>query len=166
MKTRTLVFALFFLPGVLFAQSETLEIRGLVEKPQTWRVENLKNFPVQEGRDFNIVSASGQVRYTLESYRGVRLTELLNAAVVRLPNQKEKGKYFVVATATDGYTAVFSHNDLFNNPTGEGVLVLFEENGKPIPAAQGAFVLVSLTDKISGARHVKWLKTIDVRKVD
>lgn len=163
---RQLLLALFFLPSLLFAQSETLEIRGLVEKPQTLTVESFKKYPVQEGRDFKVVSASGQVRYTLESYRGVRLTDLLDAAVVQLPNQREKGRYFVVATATDGYTAIFSHNDLFNNPTGEGVLVLFQENGKPIPAAQGAFVLISLTDKISGARHVKWLKTIDVRKVE
>ncbi len=162
---KNLVFALLFLPGFVFAQSETVEIKGLVEKPLTLTVEALKQLPVQEGRDFKIVSSSGEVRSTLGSYRGVRLTDVLKQAAIQLSNPKEKGRYFVVATATDGYTAIFSHNDLFNNPTGDGVLVLFEENGQPI-GKNGAFVLISLTDTISGARHVKWLKTIEVRKVE
>lgn len=163
MKFLFLAF-LFLSPGV-FAQSKTLEIKGLVEKPITLTSEQLQQMPVQEGRDFKIVSSSGDVRRKIDTYRGVRLSDVLKQAVIQLPNQKDKGKYYVVAQATDGYTAIFSHNDLFNNPTGDGVLILFEENGQPI-VESGAFVLVSTIDKITGARHVKWLQTIDVRKVD
>ena len=64
----------------------------------------------------------------------------------------------------DGYTAIFSYHEIFNNPTGDKILVLFEENGMPIDK-DGAFVLISATDKITGARHVKWLKTIEVKKI-
>ncbi|MCY7351257.1 MAG: molybdopterin-dependent oxidoreductase [Cytophagaceae bacterium] len=158
------VTLLLISPGV-FAQSKTLEVKGLVEKTMTLTSEQLGQMPVQEGRDFKVVSTSGEVRRTLDTYRGVRLSDVLKQAVIQMPSQKDKGKYYVVAKATDGYTAIFSHNDLFNNPTGEGVLVLFEENGRPI-VESGSFVLISTSDKITGARHVKWLQSIEVRKVD
>ncbi len=102
------------------------------------------------------VSSSRQVCRKIQSFRGVLLHDLLVKARITMPNQKEKGKYYIVAQATDGYTGVFAHNELFNNQTGNQVVVLFEEDGKPI-VDDGAFVLLTADDTVSGARHVKWL---------
>lgn len=153
----------------LMAQSSNrsvfLKIEGLVERPLTLSIDSLRRLPAQTGGPVSIVSTSGQVRKTIVSFRGVLLRDLLAKVRIQMPNQKEKGKYYIVAQATDGYTAVFAHNELFNNPTGNQVFVLFEENGKPI-ADDGAFVLLTTDDTITGARHVKWLSRIDVRKVE
>lgn len=101
----------------------------------------------------------------ITSFRAVLLRDLLDRAGVDLVNPKEKGRYYIVTRATDGYTAVFAYNELVNNPTGQQVFVLFDENGKPI-TDDGAFVLLTANDTVTGARHVKWLNTIDVRKVE
>ncbi len=144
--------------------SETLSIAGLVENPLTLKINDLQQMKIVEGTDFKVISTSGETRKEFETHKGILLKDLLDKAKISLQNPKEKGKLYFVATATDGYTAVFSYHEIFNNPTGDKVLVLFEENGKPIDK-DGAFVLISATDKITGARHVKWLKTIEVKKI-
>lgn len=156
------------LPGLTMGQppvSTSITISGLVDKPVTLTLDSLRRMPAQTGGPVRIIGSSGQVRRTVQSFRGVLLRDLLNRAGIQMANPKEKGKYYVVARATDGYTALFAHNELFNNPTGNGVFVLYEENGKPI-ADDGAFVLIVTSDTVTGARHVKWLSRIEVRKVD
>ena len=71
----------------------------------------------------------------------------------------------VVATATDGYQAVFSWAELFLSPIGEGALVIFERDGAPLPASEGPLALVSLRDTQPGPRHVKWLARIEIRRI-
>lgn len=145
--------------------SATLELSGLVDRPTTLTIDSLRAMPVQTGGPVDIVSSSGQVRKAIRSFRGVVLLDLLNKAKIQLPNQKEKGRYYIVARGTDGYAAVFAHNELFNNPTGGQVFVLYAENDQPI-TTDGAFVLLTADDVVTGARHVKWLNRIEVRKVD
>jgi DMSO/TMAO reductase YedYZ molybdopterin-dependent catalytic subunit len=70
-----------------------------------------------------------------------------------------------VATATDGFQAVFSWGELFNTPVGRGVLVAFERDGAPLRDGEGGIALVSLADERPGTRHVKWLERIEVRRV-
>ncbi|MBK7252189.1 MAG: hypothetical protein IPI06_15355 [Gammaproteobacteria bacterium] len=71
----------------------------------------------------------------------------------------------VVATASDGYKAVFSWSELFNSPVGEGVLVFFEKDGMPLADDEGRIALISAKDLRTGPRHVKWLQGIEVRKI-
>lgn len=146
-------------------QSSRIELAGLVDHPLTLSVDSLRAMTSQTGGPVDIVSSSGQVRKTIRSFRGVLLRDLLDKARIQLPNQKEKGKYYIVARGTDGYAAIFAYNELFNNPTGKQVFVLYAENDQPI-AADGAFVLLTTDDIITGARHVKWLNRIEVRKVE
>lgn len=146
-------------------QSDHIEVTGLVNHPLLLTTDSLRQLSVKVGGPIRIVGSTGQVRREITSFRGVLLRDLLERADVTLPNPKEKGKYYVVARATDGYTAVFSYNELVNNPTGQQTFVLFEENGKPI-VDDGAFVLLTANDLITGARHVKWLRTIRVEKTN
>lgn len=157
--------ALLLLANAAFGQvSESVRLLGSVEKPMTLTAESLQKRKHETRTDFQVVSSSGEVRKTIASLRGVLLRDVLNEAKITLTAPKDKGRYVIVATATDGYTATFAHNELFNNPTGDHVLLVFEENGKPIEK-DGAIVLICAADKITGARHVKWLKTIEVRRL-
>ena len=70
-----------------------------------------------------------------------------------------------MATASDGYKAIFSWGELFNSRIGRGLLVVFERNGKPIDDSEGRIALLSTEDDRMGPRHVRWLKRIEVRRV-
>ena len=51
-----------------------------------------------------------------------------------------------VVTATDRYRAVFSWPEITNTAVGDGVLLLFERDGKPLDEREGRIALVSTAD--------------------
>lgn len=71
----------------------------------------------------------------------------------------------VVARATDGYVALFTWAELFNSPIGDGVLVATALDGSPIGEGEGRLALVSARDTKSGPRHVRWLQSVELRKI-
>ena len=145
-------------------QSPNVRLIGAFEKPTSLTAASLRKLTVVQRSNIRIVSSSGEVRKRFGQVSGVLLSEVLEQAKPKLESPKEKGKYILVAQATDGYTATFAYNEVFNNPSGKDILLVFEEDGKPIEQ-DGAIVLMSLSDLVTGSRHVKWLSSIELRKL-
>lgn len=144
--------------------THSLSVSGDAKKSKTFSVEDVKTLPSRTLTDVAVISKRGMTM--IKSLKGVLLKELLDRAdVIAKTNGKTK-KTFIVATAADGYTAIFSWNELFNSPIGEGVLVAYEKEGAPVPDTEGRFLLVSAKDYMTGSRHVRWLKSVDVRRID
>ena len=93
------------------------------------------------------------------------LRDILEKAVIKAPAHNDVKKMAVVATASDGYKVVFSWSELFNSPLGDGVIVFFEKDGQPLADDEGRIALISGKDIRTGPRHVKWLQSIEVRKI-
>lgn len=145
-------------------QSSVVHVKGAVENPLRLGAADLGAFQIHERKNIRVVSSNGEVRKTFERVRGVLLKDVLAKAKPLIDNPKEKGRYVIVASATDGYVATFSYHEVLNNPLGNDVLLLIEENGQPI-AQDGDVVLISLSDYVTGNRHVKWLSSIELRKL-
>jgi DMSO/TMAO reductase YedYZ molybdopterin-dependent catalytic subunit len=133
--------------------STRVEVTGLVRRSLALSVEQLRAMAERRGR-----AAAG-------AYAGVRLVDLLEEADIRQDERHALRRTYVVALASDGYQAVFSWGELFNTPVGPNVLVAFERDGAPLREGEGRIALVSLSDERAGARHVKWLTRVDVRRV-
>ena len=71
----------------------------------------------------------------------------------------------MVATGNDGYRALFSWHELFNAPLGEGVIVVLAKDGLPLGDDEGELCLVSARDERPGPRRVRYLKSVDVRRI-
>jgi len=141
--------------------ARALTIGGGVERSLTLDVESLRKRPATELADVRVAGKFGSKSVV----RGVRLRDLLKeAGIVTVDNNTVK-KLAIVATADDKYAVVFSWNELFNAKAGENVLVLFERDGQPLPHAEGPLALLSADDLRTGPRHVKWLRSIEVRQV-
>jgi len=140
-------------------------VSGAVEHVLTLSVEDLRKFPPQQLSEVPLVCQTGAEVGKLEHLKGVRLLDVLEKAVVVSQNHNDVKKMVVVATASDGYKAVFSWSELFNSPVGEGVLVFFEKDGMPLADDEGRIALISAKDLRTGPRHVKWLQGIEVRKI-
>jgi DMSO/TMAO reductase YedYZ molybdopterin-dependent catalytic subunit len=145
-----------------------LTVGGNVANPSTLSLDDLKRLPVQDLDDVRQMRAGGaavagseQVRH----YKGVLLRDVLAAAKPVEKEHRELRQSIVVATATDGYKAVFSWAELFLSPIGDGALVIFERDGGPLAPSEGPLALVSLRDTQPGPRHVKWLVKIDLLRV-
>ncbi|MCG3171153.1 MAG: hypothetical protein CALGDGBN_02740 [Pseudomonadales bacterium] len=140
-------------------------VDGAVENRLDLGVEDLAQFPPQQIGELPLVCQSGANLGTLEQLKGVLLRDILEKAVVKAPEHNDVKKMVVVAAASDGYRVVFSWSELFNSPLGEGVIVFFEKDGRPLADDEGRIALVSGKDLRTGPRHVKWLQSIEVRKI-
>lgn len=100
---------------------------------------------------------------SVEPYRGVRLTTLIEEA--GLPNAipGEFKRTVFVAVGQDGYVVTFSWHELFNTPVGDSVLVAYECGGRPLDAQDGAPILFSGSDILPAPRHVKRLARIEAQ---
>lgn len=144
--------------------SKEFKVTGDVVTPLTLTVDSLKQMDVKEFTDFKIVCQSGITKDSIKSTKGVLLTDILDKA--KIDQKKHKDRNFsIVARASDDYIALFSFQELYNNPVGEQVYVLFEQNGEPL-LEKGEMILVSLSDTKTGPRHVKWLSSIEVKRAE
>ncbi len=140
-------------------------VDGAVENRLDLEVEDLAQFPPQQIGELPLVCQTGANLNKLEQLKGVLLRDILEQAVIKAPEHNDVKKMVVVATASDGYKVVFSWSELFNSPLGEGVIVFFEKDGQPLADNEGRIALVSAKDIRSGPRHIKWLQSIEVRKI-
>lgn len=139
-----------------------IKVTGEVEFPLELTVDSLKKMKVVTIDNFKVVCQSGATKKENKSCKGVLLKDILEKAKIKQSGHKDRN-FYIVARASDDYKATFSWAELFNNPTGENVYVLFEENGKPVK--RGEMILISKNDIKTGPRHVYWLKSIEVYKV-
>ncbi|EAT58390.1 molybdopterin-dependent oxidoreductase [Chlorobium ferrooxidans] len=146
-------------------ESETVRVSGLVENPFTITIESLKKMNVSERRNAAIVCASGETRQTMQSFRGVLLRDILDAAKIVMPNSRERGEYQILVRSSDSYNVLFSYDELYFGAAGDDILLVFEEDGKPIEK-EGRFVLFCPSDKVTAPRLVKWVDRIEVSKIN
>ena len=82
------------------------------------------------------------------------------------PKQKHQGlRGAVIASAADGFEAVFSIGELLETLGATNALVVWDMDGQPLPAALGPFRILVLTDKgASRSIHqVTGLRVVDLR---
>lgn len=145
--------------------SHSLGVTGMVETPLTLTVADLRKLRPAHGGALAVTRHNGDKAETITSYKGVRLRDILDQAVLDAPGHNDVKKIAIIATATDGYAVVFSWGELYNAPAGEGVVVYYEKNGKALDDNDGEIAMISAKDIRTGPRHVKWLKGIEVRKL-
>lgn len=144
--------------------SKEVTVKGDIENPLTLTVADLKKMKTVTIENFTVVCQSGANMKEDKSCKGVLLRDILEKAKIKQENHKDRN-FYIVARASDNYKATFSWAELFNNPTGDNVYILFEENGEPIKS-QGEMILICKNDIKTGPRHVYWLKSIEVNRVD
>ena len=139
--------------------SPTVAIGGLVARPTTFAVEDLAK---RATRDVFLDGDAGGPRRT---WRGATLRDLLAACEPIEHDRFDLRRSDFVARATDGDLAVFSWAEVFNSAIGDDVVVAYALDGAPLGDAEGPIALVSGGDTRKGPRHVRWLTSIDVRRV-
>src|SRR5215471_3985247 len=148
--------------------SATLTIKGSVEHELSLSIDDLKQLPVQRLEDVRLVREAGGSSSSPETarrYAGCLLRDVLDRAKPVEKNRMDFRKSIVIVTAGDGYRAMFSWAELYLSPIGDGALVVYERDGRPLPDSEGPLAVVSLKDTKPGPRHVKWLKSIELRVV-
>lgn len=158
-KTKT--DSLLFKDGEL---TKEIKVTGEVSNPLTITVDSLKSMNIFQGGEHQLVCRSGEPKKKINNFKGVLLKDILEKAKIQ-SNHKESGKYIVKITSTNNYVVTYSLNEILFNETGNNVYVTFEENGEPITKDGGLMSVITLNDKVTGVRHVKWPKEIEIIKL-
>jgi hypothetical protein len=159
-------FFLLFLPLVALAQQQaTLAITGDVSAAAVLTIDDLRKLSPRAIDDTRSAGGKGASDAQPRKYVGVLLRDILNQVKLAEPEPRGFRKSIVVATARDGYKAVFSWAELYLTPIGDSVYVVYERDGALLLPAEGPLALVSMADRSPGPRHVKWLQAIDVRMI-
>ncbi len=150
---------------------DRIEVKGLIDRPTTLTVDSLKKMKVYTGGPFQVKSKTGEVKKDLKSFKGVLLKDILTRSGIKLESKAaagtypfEKGSYYVLLTATNGYRLMFTYNELMLTDVGENTYIVFEENGKEVSDG-GKMFGFCITDRVTGARNIKWIKTIELAKL-
>jgi DMSO/TMAO reductase YedYZ molybdopterin-dependent catalytic subunit len=140
-------------------QELKIVVSGDVPTPLTLTVADLGAMPRERAE---ITEQDG----TKTVYEGVPLQEILKKAGISF-GRAMRGKAlagYVVASARDGYTVVFSLGELDPDLGGERILVADKRDGKALFQYQGPLRLVVPADK-EGARGVRMLEKLVVVKL-
>jgi DMSO/TMAO reductase YedYZ molybdopterin-dependent catalytic subunit len=160
MIARTLACLLLLAPAPAAAQqpstaAATLQITGSVSSPITLTAADLKGMP----RTTVTIKADGRD----VKYEGVLVGAILARAGATLGRDMTGAAVasYVVASASDGYRAVFSLAELDPEFTGSDIIVADTVDGKPLFDYQGPFRIVAPRDT-RGARGVRMLQKLEV----
>jgi hypothetical protein len=152
-------------PGTALAGPVSTEflLSGAIEHPGTYDLAALKSLPATV-QDVKFTSGSGLQTHT---YTGTNLWGLIDGAGLRLnPNVNNDAlRYYVTATGSDGYRAVFSLgeiNPLFGNQP-DLVAYAEESGGTTQPLGADGFARTTAPGDLKGGRYVSNLVSLDVR---
>lgn len=134
-----------------------LRVDGNVRHPLTYTLDELRALPVTEHLATMecISNPVGGNLISTASWKGVRLSELLDRAGVRA------GAYDVVTMCADGYTESLPVSDA----RAPEVLLVFEMNGEPLVQKHGAPVRLQVPG-LYGLKSSKWVERIRVVNED
>ncbi len=135
-------------PQQLDIETYRLEIRGLVEVPQSLSYQEVLKLPIVK-RALTLHCVEGWDEYLL--FEGVRLADLLALARPR------KGVRTVIFYAADGYSSSLSYDDV----TRLDVMMAAKINGKILDAKRG-FPFQVVAESKWGYKWVKWVTRIEL----
>lgn len=145
---------------------EALRICGRMTTPLVLGIEELRAMEPAVTDDLPMICGNGDPKGCLGPCRGVLLADIINRAEILITGHNDTRKMFLIAAADDGYKVVFSWQEIFNTPTGEGIMVLLEKDGRSLYDEYGAVDLVSARDFLTGPRYVRRLRSVEIVLVE
>ena len=169
MKALILTFLLFFQFSNGFSQknvepTDQFVISGLVVNEKTVTLAAIKMEKVEEIGNLKITNHAGEFRREYKNMKGVSLLSLLKDVNIKSDSPRVLSEYYFVFSASDGYKVVLSWNELFNSELGNSFYIVTEADGISVLDGNERILLVALKDFKTGRRHVKGLKTIEVKR--
>ena len=143
-----------------------LHISGRVISPVFLPWRHLLTMDALEIEGILMTCGDGDPKGYIGRCKGVLLADIINISQADIRDHNDTKKMVVVAAADDGYKAVFSWQEIFNTPNGEGIIVLLEKDGELLGDGHGGVDLLSSRDYFTGPRYVRNLQSLQIDIVE
>jgi hypothetical protein len=154
----------------VFAQNETrptdeFKVTGLVKQELTISLADIGKLQSKSIPDVIITNHLGEKKSIATKLSGALIKDLLKDISFKEDSPKLLSEFYLVFIANDGYTVVFSWNEIFNSPTGDNLYVITARDGKTLQQMDERILVLTPTDFKTGRRHIKGLNKIVVGRV-
>lgn len=140
-----------------------LVVDGQVSEPRNFSLSEILEMDRIEVSRVRHACGSGDLKGEIGSCSGVLLTDIINGVQVSVSDHNDTKKMYIITSSNyDGYSTVFSWQELYNTDVGEGVLIVIERDGKKLYENTGRIDLLSSRDVLTGSRYVKNLCHIQI----
>ncbi len=146
-------------------KSFSIYLQGKKE-PVAFDIAAIKKMKQDNLGNISIKNHRGEEKYAVKAATGVLLKSFFDVAKITTEKPKQLSELYVVLVASDGYRNVYSWNEIFNTEVGNHIYVITSMDGKGMDEMNGAITVLSLGDMNGGARHLRGLEKIEVRKVE
>ena len=169
MKKLFVILLLLLLSKVFLAQgiihTDTLFVTGKVKSEWSFPISAIKEYKSDLLGDVN-TSCSAKQREDSKGVKGVLVKTLLDTVEFDYENRKMLNEFYFKFEAVDGYTVVYSFNEIYNTETGNHLYIVTEMNGKEMGEIENRILLLTMNDLKTGNRNIKGLKRIVVCKAE
>ncbi|MDR3763540.1 MAG: molybdopterin-dependent oxidoreductase [Acidobacteriota bacterium] len=141
-----------------------ITVSGEVNHPLTLTADDLRGMEMTEVNNVGLICGSGRHDGIVKSYRGVRLTAVLERAEVKMKFHDSPNYLYVTVVSSDHHWAIFSYQELFNSAVGEQAVVIVERDGQPLDEKEGEIAFISANDVRPGPRRLRYLSHIQVHE--
>ncbi|WP_223712448.1 molybdopterin-binding protein [Niabella beijingensis] len=145
--------------------TDRIIVSGDIQQSQVLALADLKKYPLSFVDSIPVYNHLMVRKSVLYKVAGVPLKRILSTMMITSPSPKELSRYYIVCVASDGYSVVFSWNELFNTATGDQVLLIIRHDGQDPERLNDRIALISPSDRASGRRYVKGLKKIIIKHI-
>ncbi len=131
----------------------------------SFSVKQIKAFKLVDLGDVN-TSCSSKKREEAKGVKAVLLKDILDSVRFQYDSPRWLNQYYFKFEASDGYTVLFSFNEIYNTETGNHLFVVVEKDGKSMEEMDNRILLLTTSDLKSGTRNIKNLAKIVVCKAE
>ena len=162
---------LFFLYAVSVLAKETqwkpthqFTISGQIKKGAVITMDSLNSYPLKEIGEIKVTNHLGDFKHKDDKLKGVLLKDILSHYELTASSPKLYSRFYFTCIGSDGYTVVYSWNELFNTPVGDNVYILLEKNGVKADKMPESLQMASMLDFKTGRRFLHNLDKIVVNE--
>ena len=146
--------------------TENIVIDGKVKIKTTFSLASIDTFQTVTIDFLFINNHRGEIKDTLKNVKGVPLKSILNSTVFDYNKPKELNGFYFVLTASDGYKAVLSWNEVYHSESGSNLFIVTEINGDKNNNLSDRILLIATNDLKSGRKYIRGLNRIEVKQIE
>lgn len=143
----------------------SFKITGEITTERTVKIDELSMYRESALGDVIITNHLGEVKSQQKKLKGVLLRDILEKVEIKSEMPRDLSACYVVCKATDGYTIVYSWNEIFNNPAGESIYIITSKDGVLANELEESILMISPRDYKTGRRYLKGLTSIEIKRV-
>lgn len=149
-----------------FQPTSSFQITGDIKASRQIAIADFSRFTEHDIGSVTITNHLGEKKSEAKGLKGILLKDVLAGVELNAGLPKVLSEFYFICRARDGYTVVFSWNELFNNSVGDAVYIITEKNGIRADKMNDSILLLSPGDFKTGRRHIKALEEIQVRRAE